>query len=159
MNKKYVESVDVIDVEVLDIQGITAVITIEIKGKKLNCFISEFHNKEYFKGESCVVLLSLMTTKLEKISSEDKSITPTEHFEAHCTLSGEIKEFFPIVHKYYKHEENIWYEKEQPSYKHGIVDCGIFVAVEIRKDSDLKVGDYIVAEGRLDASKVQEENL
>lgn len=153
---RYAENANVINVEVLDIQQITAVITVKIKEHKLNCFVSEIHNEKFFAGETCAVGLSLMTTKLEKTSSEEQNIASTEHFEAHCILSGEIKEFFPIIRKYYR--EGIWYDEEQPSYKHGIIDCGIFVAVEIPKKSDLKIGDYVKAEGRLDARKVEKGN-
>jgi hypothetical protein len=156
MNKKYAENVDIINVEVLDIQRITAVITIKVREHELNCFVNEFHNEKFFEGDKYAVVLSLMTTGLEKINSREKNIASTKHFEAHCKLSGEIKEFFPIIHKYYR--EGIWYDEKQPSYKHGIVDCGTFVAVEILKKSDLKIGDYVKAEGRLDVRKVKEEN-
>ena len=149
---KYAENVDVINVEVLDIQRITAVVTVKIKEYKLSCFVSELHNEKFFEGKTCAVVLSLMTTGLEKISYGEKNIAYTEHFEAHCRLSGEIKEFFPVIHKYYR--DGIWYDEEETSYMHGIVDCGIFVAVEIPKKSDLKIGDYVKAEGRLDARRV-----
>jgi hypothetical protein len=124
---------------------------------KLNCFVSDFLTRgDFVKGETAEVQLSLMTTELEKVNYEKKNIVSTEHFEAHCRLSGEIKEFFPIIYKYYK--DGIWYDEEAKGYKHGIVDCGIFVAVQIPKKSDLKIGDYVKAEGRLDARKVKEEN-
>ncbi|KKG08948.1 hypothetical protein [Methanosarcina sp. 2.H.A.1B.4] len=132
-------------------------IVIGINTFKLNCFISDYLTEgDFVKGEMTEIQLSLMTTELDIINCGEKNIVSTEHFEAHCRLSGEIKEFFPIIYKYYK--DGIWYDEEATGYKHGIVDCGIFVAVQIPKKSDLKIGDYVKAEGRLDARKVKKEN-
>lgn len=153
---KYAENADVINVEVLDIQRITAIITVKVKEYKLNCFVSEFNNGKFFERETYAIVLSLMTTRLEQTSYKEQNIASTEHFEAHCRLSGEIKEFLPVIHKYYR--DGIWYDEKETNYKHGIVDCGIFVAVEIPNKLNLRIGDYVKAEGRLDARKVKEEN-
>lgn len=132
-------------------------IIIGINTFKLNCFVSDYLTEgDFVKGEMTEIQLSLMTTKLEKTSSGEKNIASTERYKTHCVLSGQIKEFFPVIHKYYRN--GTWYDEEETNYRHGIVDCEIFVAVEIPKKSDLKIGDYIKAEGRLDAHKVKERN-
>ncbi|NOR85341.1 hypothetical protein GQ473_04425 [archaeon] len=43
---------------------------------------------------------------------------------------------------------------DQLDYKYVIIDCGIFVRIEIVKNSDLKINDYVYAEGRLDIKKI-----
>ncbi|MDQ1254214.1 MAG: hypothetical protein QG646_3440 [Euryarchaeota archaeon] len=153
---KYVVNVKVLQVDKNE-ETYEEEIIIGVNTFKLKCLILNYLTEgDFVKGELAGIHLSLMTTKLEKTSYGDKNIASTGQFETHCILSGEIKEFFPIIRKYYR--EGVWYDEEQPSYKHGIVDCGIFVAVEIPKKSDLKIGDYVKAEGRLDARKVKEEN-
>ena len=132
-------------------------IVIGINTFKLNCFVSDYLTEgDFMEGEITEIQLSLMTTKLEKTGSGEKNIASTERYKTHCVLSGQIKEFFPIFYTGYT--ETGQYNREYTDYKHGIVDCGIFVAVEIPKKSDLKIGDYVKAEGRLDARKVTEEN-
>lgn len=161
MDKKYSEYAEVVDVASLDIQGITATVTINVKKYKVKCFVSDFKEKGPFSlGERCLIKLSLMTwpgslnkikEKKKEVKSEQRKGTPN-----HCLLSGEIVGFSPIVKSYYDATKGTYYTEENADYKAGIVDCGIFVMVEVPKDSDLKVGDYIKAEGRLDIRKVKQ---
>lgn len=128
---------------------------IEVNAFKLKCFISNFITKGDFEKEEIVeVQLSLMTTEHEKTDSNKKNIISTDIFENHCVLSGEIKKIVPRIVNYYDEKTGSYYA-EPTDYNHGIVDCGIHVLVEIPKDSNLKIGDYIKAEGRLDVQKVE----
>ncbi|NJD75614.1 MAG: hypothetical protein FIB08_00770 [Candidatus Methanoperedens sp.] len=156
MDQAYLEKVEIVDVEILDIQEITANVTIKVKGHELKCFVSNFNRQSpFFAGEKCDVVLSLMTTEHEKINSKEKNIVSTKQFEDHCILSGEIKNFIPRAITYYDEKTGSYYS-EDTDYKYGIVDCGIFIAVEVPKDSLMKTGDYIKAEGRLDIKKVKD---
>lgn len=155
MNPVYLEKVEIVEVEILDIQEITANVTIKVKGRELKCFVSDFNcQSPFFVGENCDVVLSLMTTEHEKINSKEKKIVSTKQFEDHCILSGEIKNFLPRIITYCEEKTGSYYS-EYTDYKYGIVDCGIHVSVEIPKDSNLKIGNYIKAEGRLDVQKVE----
>lgn len=157
MDKKYSEYAEVVDVTSLDIQGITATVTINVKKYKLKCFVSDFKEKGPFSlGERCLIKLSLMTTDLKKIEMIQTEIKNGNRYKTHCLLSGEIVGFSPIVGSYYDVTKGAYYTEENVDYKAGIVDCGIFIEVEIPKDSDLQVGDHIKAEGRLDIKKVKD---
>ena len=159
MNKKYSEWVEIIGMEDFDVQEITANVIIKVKERELFCFVSDFKERGPFSmGEKCAVALSLMTwpKSLNKIKEKNKGIKSGNRYKTHCALSGEIVAFNPIVGSYYNVKEDVYYTEENTDYKAGIVDCDIFVAVEIPKDSDLKVGDYIKAEGRLDIKKVKD---
>lgn len=156
MYEKYSQDTEIINVESLDVQNITANITIKINGSELKCFVSDFKDKgPFLVGEKCAVIFSLMTTELKKIEVIKEEIKNGNRYKTHCILSGEIVGFSPIVGSYYDVTKGTYYTEENADFKAGIVDCGIFVAVEILKDSDLKVGDYIKAEGRLDARKMK----
>ncbi len=48
---------------------------------------------------------------------------------------------------------DIFESKYEDSYN-AIIDCDIYVKLRILKDQNFKIGDYIQAEGRLDAFKV-----
>jgi len=161
MNKRLAEEIEIVDIKPLDIQEITANVTITVKGYELKCFVSDLKDKgPFFAGEKCFVILSLMTwpkslTKIRErkreVKGEQRKGTPN-----HCILSGEIVEFYPIVSSYFDANKRSYYTTEDTDYKYGIVNCSIFVAVEIPKTSNLKVGDHIKAEGRLDLKKVTE---
>jgi len=147
MGQNYSEKVEIIYVEPLDIQEITANIMVRVKKKEIKCFVSDFkENGPFLVGEKCAVFISLMTWPkyLTKTRDETKEIRTEERKGTpnHCFLSGEIIDFSPL----------------DANYKYGIVNCGILIAVEIPKKSDFKIGDYVKAEGRLDARKVKEEN-
>jgi len=148
IKQNYLEKAEIVNVTPLDIQETTLSIIVRVKGKELKCFVSDSREKGYFSvEEKCEVFFSLMTwsKKLVKARNEIKEIR-TEELKGtpnHCFLSGKIIDFLPLG----------------VNYKYGIVDCGIFVAVEIPTDSELKIGDYITAEGRLDTRKVKEENV
>ena len=150
-NKKYHEEVEIICIEDFDIQEITADIIINVKGNKLKCFISDFREEgPFFIGEKCGALLSLMTTELNKTKKIEKKING---MGIHCNLSGEIVEFVPNLQTFYDIKTDSYHTIENSFYKNAIVDCGIFVSVEVPKDSDLKIDDYIEAKGRLDIEK------
>ncbi len=150
-NNKYHEEVEIICIEDFDIQEITADIIINVKGNKLKCFISDFReNGPFFIGEKCGALLSLMTTELNRTKKIKKEITG---MGIHCNLSGEIVKFVPNFESSYDIKTDSYYIIENNFYRDAIVDCGIFVSVEVQKDSDLKVYDYIKAKGRLDIEK------
>lgn len=153
---KFSIEVEIIGVKDFDVQEITANVIINIKGNKLKCFVSDFEEKgPFFEGDMCDVVLSLMTTELAKTDEIKKEIEKGKKYETHCTLSGEIVDFTPLVSLYYD-AIDVYYIRENADYKDGIVDCGIFVAIGMPKDSDLKIEDHIKAGGRLDIKKSRE---
>jgi len=150
-NTKYREEVEIICIDDFDIQEITAYITINVNRNKLKCFISDFREEgPFFIGEKCGALLSLMTFELNKTKKIKKEING---MGIDCNLSGEIVEFVPDSKYCYDIKTDSYYTIENNSYKIAIVDCGIFVSVEVPKYSDLKVDDYIKAKGRMDIRK------
>lgn len=154
---KYSLEVEIIDVKDFDIQKITANVIINIKGNKLKCFVSDFEEKgTFFVGEKYNVMLSLLPTVLTETSEIKKEIKNVERYEEYCYLSGKLVEFVPLIEFYCEVKKGSNYIKKDYHYKYVIVDCGIFVAVKIPKGSNLKIGDYIKAVGRLDIRKVKE---
>lgn len=161
MNKRFAEEIEIVNIKPLDIQEITANVTINVKGYELKCFVSDLKDRgPFYVGEKNLVILSLMTwpkslIKIEErkreVKGEQREGTPN-----HCILSGEIVEFNQIVSSYLDSNKRSYYTIEDTDYKYGIVNCSIFVAVEIEKTSNLKIGDHIKAEGRLDIKKVAE---
>ena len=124
MSKKYSERVNIIDVNSLDIENITAEIVINVKGHSLNCFASDYDSDIFPLGQSSSVFISLMTTECEILKFKETNIISTEEFEGHCILSGEIKNFIPRTIRYYDITGSYSYS-ENTEYKYGIVDCGV----------------------------------
>lgn len=149
MNDQYVERVAIKQTESLDIQGSTGIVRIMVKNKDLICFSSNFGQFASIKPATEIqAFLTLMTTECsintktipKKIESFKKAQTPN-----HCVLSGKITEIIPKSKNLIK-EKNM----EISDVLYGIVDCGVYIRVDLFPSGNYQVGDNITAEGRLD---------
>ncbi len=157
MKNDFSHEVKIIEVGDLDIQETTGSVIMSVNDLNLKCFSTSFSvDGPFLVGQTYTVKISLMTTLMEKIISEQKDIKTTSQFLGHCILFGKIQHISPKILSFYDPKKDSWYQEEDKYNKNAVVDCGIFVAVEIPKDSDLKMRDYIKAEGRLDVKKIKE---
>jgi len=154
ISKRYWESAKVIEVNENEDAHETDVI-IDVKGHKLKCFHSGVG--EFTPNEECRVLLTLMSWKENKIESKTKRVVSVdcEGTPNHCFLYGEIKALYPNPLS----EEDLKTPGLVYKDRHlAVVDCEVFIVVEVYPEKqNLKVGDYIHAEGRLDAWKIKEK--
>ncbi len=106
----------------------------------LECFVYEALDEwsKIKKGNSVLVQLILLNWQYNTTKprlSREKSIRHLKGYE--YQLTGEVLEL-----------------SAHPSYKDSFVvmlDCGVYVKTRAGKNAGLKVGDYMSAEGRLDA--------
>ena len=110
------------------------------------CFVHGEEIAKFKKGETAFVLLVLvnwawMNKKSENNETEIKYIKRTPTAVNSYVLRGKILEIFDD-------------SKYDDSYN-AVIDCGIFVKLRLLKDQNFKIGDYLCAEGRLDASIVR----
>ena len=135
VGNKYLENITIIKIVDADIQNITATIVVNIKNMTLSCF-SSFDSDLFTEKEN--VYFSLMTTDYKQIKTLKKDIKTSDKYDSDCILNGNIVDFVFC---------------EQSDYKYAIIDCGIFVRIEILNNSDLKLNDSVCAKGRLDIKK------
>jgi hypothetical protein len=145
---RYLERVEVLDARPLDIEEVTGEVKVRVRGVELACFTSSFKDERFSVGEKRHARLSLSKKVLSKIYKKEKRIRTGGRLDL-CVLSGEIVDFAPIVHAYYDPGRGVYYTREDEEHKDGIVDCGVYIAVEIWEGAELEVGDYIRAGGRL----------
>ena len=73
MNKRFAEEIEIVNIKPLDIQEITANVTINVKGYELKCFVSDLKDKgPFYVGEKNLVILSLMTWPKSLIKIEER---------------------------------------------------------------------------------------
>jgi hypothetical protein len=115
--------------------------------RSVECFIhgdetSKFKRGETYRVEFVLVNWAWKNKNPEKKKKEIKYIKKTPRAVNAYVLTGEIL--------------GISESKYEDSFN-AVIDCGIFAELRILKDQDFKVGDYIIAEGRLDTHLVDEE--
>jgi hypothetical protein len=142
MDNKYIEKIEIKDIIYYAIQKNEPVLTLKVK----DFFISSFDpltNDEFIIGKTLKATFSLLTKKVNKINLKNKYINVDLNrpgYICYCSLCGELVDIISNGN-----------EKDQaPYYQNGIVDCGIYVRVEIPFNIEINVGDYLCAEGRLD---------
>lgn len=140
----------------LDIEKYREGFIIGIDGKELTCFVN-YSDNEYCLtiGNEYNVEFSLMPEMFSEIRETDKKIQRVKEKDYYCELCGVISGFAPFMVKYYDINMNSYTIIEWDRYKKAIVDCGIFVSVAVPKYSNLKIGDYVKAIGRLDIKNLK----
>jgi len=110
---------------------------------ELECFIYGDETKKFKKGETILVRLVLTNWawKNEKLEREEQSIRLIP--KKGIVVKGKIVDTLE--------------SKYEDSYD-AIIDCGIYVKARVLKSQNFRLGDYIQAEGRLDAFKVEQED-
>jgi len=153
MNNSFFEKVIVKCLEPLDIQGSTGIVQIFGKNLTLFCFSSNFRQfSSLLPGSEVPVLLSLMTTNCS-INNENTPIKKIESFRKlqtpnHCILTGVLVEIDPKNFSVSNGQKMELIKKD-----YGIVDCGIYIEIELDALDKYHIGDIISAEGRLDIKK------
>ena len=115
-----------------------------VEKRSIECFIYGDDVLKFEHGETTCVELHLLNwawkNKIpDKKEKEIEYIKKTPVAVNAYILTGEILDIFE--------------SKYEDSYN-AIIDCDIYVKLRILKDQNFKIGDYIQAEGRLDAFKV-----
>lgn len=115
-----------------------------VEKRAIECFIYGDGVLKFKRGETtCVELHLLNWARKNKIpdkkEKEIKYIKKTPVAVNAYILTGEILDIFKS-----KYEDSC----------NATIDCGIYIKLRILKDQNFKIGDYIQAEGRLDAFKV-----
>jgi len=115
-----------------------------VEKRAIECFIYDDDVLKFKHGETIRVELHLLNwawknKRPNKKEKEIKYIKKTPVAVNTYILTGEILDIFE--------------SKYEDSYN-AIIDCDIYVKLRILKDQNFKIGDYIQAEGRLDAFKV-----
>lgn len=145
MFENYAESAVVKEVPLIKGEGgetLEEEAVFEMKGKEVRCFLPDFRLGEpvFHKDEECKLKLYLLWTLQERSDSKESSIKPLRKNSTEYSISGEIVGLKP-----------------DPESKVGgsvlVVDCGVFVIMPT-PNKNWKKGDYVKAEGRLDARKV-----
>lgn len=122
---------------------ILSVERLPVEKRPIECFIYDDVLK-FKHGETTRVELHLLNwawknKRPDKKEKEIEYIKKTPVAVNTYILTGEILDIFE--------------SKYEDSYN-TIIDCDIYVKLRILKDQNFKIGDYIQAEGRLDAFKV-----
>jgi hypothetical protein len=131
---------------------IDAYVKVEVGGIKFWCFVYEWRTRKWslsMKGKTVplkFIFLNIPAVKTEISDKRRKEIVPVPNQKKPCDyiIMGEIvnKEPSPTLPDKYERLQ---------------VDCG-FIANNLSVEKDkYKIGDYIQAEGRLDAHKVDEK--
>lgn len=151
IRKKFLENVTVVRVEINPFVSGEGSVLLRVVNEIissslfLDCFIGYWvEGNNYKLGETTCVELHLLNwawkNKIpDKKEKEIKYIKKTPVAVNAYILTGEILDIFE--------------SKYEDSYN-AIIDCDIYVKLRILKDQNFKIGDYIQAEGRLDAFKV-----
>lgn len=112
------------------------------KGVTLECFVYE--ELEKWQGvklnERVLIKLVLLNWTIQPQSAREKSIRKIRGYE--YNLQGQIVEVYRSL------DDRVF----------AVVDCGVYVETQLSKNVELKVGDYLSLEGRLDAHIVGKVN-
>ena len=115
------------------------------KNQELSCFIPDHEDFGKFKeGTKAKAELKQITFDTFSNPKKEKKIIFTQKYPKanQCKIFGQIIEI-----------------KQHPSYATaylGVIYCGFYVSVEVYKDKNPEKGDYIMADGRLDAHFIKE---
>lgn len=114
---------------------------LEISNRKLECFLDIGELGKFKKNKAAFVELELLTLDTYPNEKKEKKImlVPGWGFPKvnQYKLFGEILKLRP-------------HERHETEYS-AVIDCGLYIPIQIRKQKKPKVGEYIIAEGRLDA--------
>ena len=115
-----------------------------VEKRFIECFICDDDVLKFKQGETTRVELHLLNwswknKRQDKKEKEIKYIKKTPVAVNAYILTGEILDIF---------------ESKYEDSHNAIIDCDIYIRLRILKDQNFKIGDYIQAEGRLDAFKV-----
>jgi hypothetical protein len=155
---KYIEEVEIIDVIIqFAIEGMEQLedeVLVSVKGLTLRCYdpdgVDERGSRIFKKGCITKVRFYLLTDTWGIKNSNNKFINPRESTKdkssspVDYTVSGQLVALINIQ------ELN---DNEKRNYSVGIVDCGVFLEIQLPKNHQLRIGDNIMADGRIDIYK------
>ena len=132
---KYLEEAEVKDCVYDEVEDLCTELIMEVKGLEIEAF--NVSNDESFKiGGKYIVTFNLLTSNIYNIPESLKTINVVSEigYTCHCNVTGIIV---------FIDEEN----------GYGVIDCGIYIKVELPVTQMFTIGKYVKADGRLDIKK------